>query len=136
MRIDSIAAASTFWAAGDQPGQFRGAMHDGDAERPAGRELGVVVLDGAADDHPRHAGTHARTILRREGDALAAQALERVRLVTAVEQAVRAGDGAPGVEQRLRQRAHADAADAREMHPRGTRRRNRGVVASLHVTGV
>ena len=101
--------------------------------RAARREFGIVVLDGAADDHPRQTGLHPRAILWKEGDPLTAQALERGRLVAAVEQAVGSGDGTPGIEQRLCQRAHADTADACQMYPFGTRRRSREFVVSLHV---
>ncbi|OQC19142.1 MAG: hypothetical protein BWX70_03347 [Verrucomicrobia bacterium ADurb.Bin070] len=101
-----------------QPRQLGRAMHHRHAQRLCAHNLWIIRLDRAADHQPRGAPCEARPILPAEPHALGRETGQRTGLVPRVQQAVRTGDRLASVQQGLRQRAHPDPANARNMNLR------------------
>ena len=94
-----------------QLGQHFGAAHHRQPPRAGGDEFGVVALDGGGDDNHVGAVDVLRLVADGDRDALFAQALDVGRVGN-----VRAAHAVAERLEHLGDAAHADAADADEVH--------------------
>ena len=90
-------------------------LDDADTLRLRAHDLRIIRFDRAADHQPRDTRCDTCPILPAEPHALRRQTGQRTGLIPRVQQAVRTGNRLALIQQRLRQRAHPDPADACNM---------------------